>query len=151
MFSHHELTIYATVLTDMLKAELGKTKGGLEAITLDLVVNESWKAKDGSKQERQCYYRAPFYGKAAQTIKNHVGQGDALFIQGTPGDPDAWFDQKTNTLRSRNTIRVLRFRFGQESQKNYAARQAAKANAAAAAPVAAVDLEPEIVAEEVPF
>lgn len=153
MFTMHELKVIGSVLTDVAQAPLGKTKDGTSAITLDLVVNETGKRTDGSKWERATRYRLPLYGRAAETAKAYVGQGDSIFVTGIPGTPEAWLAKDGSGVRAINVIANGRFRFAHQSQRNYAAAVAARNGSHAADEMEDAAFDDSLAEEldEVPF
>lgn len=54
-----------------------------DAVTnISLAVNESWKGKDGSKQESVEWVNAVMYKKLAEIAQQYVKVGDPLYISG---------------------------------------------------------------------
>ncbi len=64
------------------KIETKSTQSGDPVTTISLAVNESWKDKQGQKQERTEWVRATAFGKLAGIMQQYVKKGDPLYISG---------------------------------------------------------------------
>jgi single-strand DNA-binding protein len=62
--------------------ELRYTSGGQAVCDLRLATNESWKDKEGQKQERVEWHRVVFWGKAAEILKQYATKGGKLYVEG---------------------------------------------------------------------
>ena len=53
-----------------------------EIVNLSLAVNETWKSKDGSAQERTEWVNVTFFGKLAGIVSQYVAVGSSLYVSG---------------------------------------------------------------------
>lgn len=51
--------------------------------TISLATNESWKDKQGNKQERTEWHRVKFFGKLAEIVGEYVTKGQQLYVCGS--------------------------------------------------------------------
>ena len=78
--------------------------------------NESWRDKDGNKQERTVWLRCTVSGKRAEVINEYVKSGQELYIEGTlqpdakTGGPRIWFDNDGEP-NSSFEVRITDFQF----------------------------------------
>jgi single-strand DNA-binding protein len=47
-----------------------------------IATTETWKDKDGAKQERTEWHRVAFFGKLAEIVSEYLKKGSQVFIQG---------------------------------------------------------------------
>ena len=64
------------------KIETKFTASGDPVTSISLAVNESWKDKQGQKQEHTEWVRATAFGKLAGIMQQYVKKGDPLYISG---------------------------------------------------------------------
>jgi single-strand DNA-binding protein len=50
--------------------------------TISLATSETWKDKDGAKQERTEWHRVVFFGKLAQVVADFVKKGMSIYVEG---------------------------------------------------------------------
>ena len=50
--------------------------------TISLATSETWKDKDGAKQERTEWHRVVFFGKLAQVVADYVKKGMSIYVEG---------------------------------------------------------------------
>jgi single-strand DNA-binding protein len=63
--------------------EIRHTAAGQTVATLSLATSETWKDKDGAKQERTEWHRLVIWGKLAEAVvQPYVRKGDALYVEG---------------------------------------------------------------------
>ena len=62
--------------------ELRYTQEGTAVANLAVATNESWKDKDGEKQERTEWHRVVLFGKAAEIAGEYVKKGSLVYLQG---------------------------------------------------------------------
>lgn len=62
--------------------EIRYTAGGTAVASFSLAVNESWKDKDGEKQERTEWVRCTAFGKVAEIIGEYCHKGGQLYVEG---------------------------------------------------------------------
>ena len=63
--------------------EVRYSQAGSANVTLSLATNESWKDKNGEKQERTEWHRLKFFGKLAEIAGEYVKKGQQLYIEGS--------------------------------------------------------------------
>lgn len=56
---------------------------GEAVANLSLAVNETWKDKQGQKQEHTEWVRISFFGALAEVISKYVKKGDPLYVSGS--------------------------------------------------------------------
>ena len=88
-------------------AELRFTPSGSAVASFSLATSETWNS-NGEKQERTTWHRCTLWGKAAESLAEHVTKGKMLFVDGTvsarawtdkDGKPQASLEVKVNQLR----------------------------------------------------
>ena len=62
--------------------ELNSTNSGKEVARLSIATSETWKDKDGVKQERTEWHRVVCFGKLAEVCMKHVRKGDQVYVEG---------------------------------------------------------------------
>lgn len=55
---------------------------GTSTTTFSIAVNETWKDKDGQKQERTNWFRVVAFGKLAEVICQYAKKGSQMLISG---------------------------------------------------------------------
>ena len=55
---------------------------GNAVTNLSLATNESWKDKDGNKQERTEWHRVVFFGKIAEIAGEYLRKGSQCYVEG---------------------------------------------------------------------
>lgn len=65
-----------------LDPELKYTQGGAAILRMRLAVNETWKDREGQKQERTEWATVIMWGKRAEGLAPHLGKGDRVYIEG---------------------------------------------------------------------
>jgi len=58
------------------------TKTGAAITSLSVATKESWKDKDGEKQEKTEWHRIKFFGKLAEIAGEYVKKGSQLYVEG---------------------------------------------------------------------
>ena len=56
--------------------------GNSDVCEFSLATNESWKDKDGQKQERTEWHSVKFWNKPASIITQYAKKGDKLYVEG---------------------------------------------------------------------
>lgn len=59
-----------------------KDVGSTQVCDLSVATNESWKDKDGNKQERTEWHRVQFWGRAATVLHEYLRKGSQIYIEG---------------------------------------------------------------------
>jgi len=62
--------------------ELRPIPGGESVLSFSIGVNESWKAKDGTKQERVEWMNCSLFGKRADALAQYLKKGSRVLIEG---------------------------------------------------------------------
>lgn len=62
--------------------EVRYSKNGGAVATLSLATAESWKDKDGTKQERTEWHRVVAWGKLGELCGEHLGKGSQAYVEG---------------------------------------------------------------------
>ena len=63
-------------------AEVRYTASGTAVATLSLATTESWKDKDGQKQERTEWHRVVVWDKTADALKDYLVKGKQIAVEG---------------------------------------------------------------------
>jgi single-strand DNA-binding protein len=50
--------------------------------TISLATTDTWKDKEGAKQERTEWHRVVFFGKLAQIVADYVKKGMSIYVEG---------------------------------------------------------------------
>jgi len=62
--------------------ELRNTPSGDAVATASLATTESWKGKDGQKQERTEWHRLVFWRKLAEVVGEYLHKGSLIYVEG---------------------------------------------------------------------
>ena len=76
-------------------AELRYTTGGHAVATLNLATTETWKDRDGAKQERTTWHRVVLWGKAAEALNQYLVKGKQIGVTGSL-QTNEWEDKDGN-------------------------------------------------------
>ena len=63
-------------------AEMRHTSGGTAVSTLNLATTETWKDKDGQKQEKTEWHRIIVWGKTAEALSQYLTKGKQIYVEG---------------------------------------------------------------------
>ena len=63
-------------------AELRYTASGLAVSTLNIATTETWKDKDGEKQEKTEWHRIIVWGKTAEALNEYLVKGKQILVEG---------------------------------------------------------------------
>ena len=81
-----------------------KTAGNGNAIvSFSLATSESWKDKQGQKQENTQWHRCVAYGKLGEIIAQYAGKGDKLYIEGKLNTRE-WQDKDGNKRQTTEIV-----------------------------------------------
>lgn len=58
------------------------TAGGSAVCNFTLATNESWKDKDGNKQQKSEWHRVVMFGKLAEIAGQYLKKGSAVYVEG---------------------------------------------------------------------
>ncbi len=62
--------------------EVRETAGG-KLVSFSLATSETWKGKDGTKQEKTQWHRCKAWGRTADFIAERMSKGAGVFVEGT--------------------------------------------------------------------
>ena len=62
--------------------EVRYTPAGAAVTTISLATTESWKDKDGNKQEKTEWHRVVFFGRLAEIAGEYLKKGSQVYIEG---------------------------------------------------------------------
>ena len=62
--------------------EIRRMPSGDPVANVSLATSESWKDKQGQKQERTEWHRVVFFGKVAEVVEKYVRKGSKLYVEG---------------------------------------------------------------------
>jgi len=62
--------------------EVRYTLEGTAVVNLAVATNETWKDKDGEKQERTEWHRVVLFGKVAEIAAEYLKKGSLVYLQG---------------------------------------------------------------------
>lgn len=62
--------------------EIRSTQDGKPIANLSIATSDTWKDKQGQKQEKTEWHRIVVFGKLAEIIQKYVNKGDKLFVEG---------------------------------------------------------------------
>lgn len=63
--------------------EVRYSQSGAALASLSIATNESWKDKNGEKQERTEWHRVKFFGKLAEIAGEYLKKGGQVYIEGS--------------------------------------------------------------------
>jgi len=90
--------------------ELKYTPNNTAVGTFAIATNRSWTTPTGEKREEVMYIDCEAWGKTAEMLKQYVGKGRKLFVQGRI-KLDQWKDKNDGSNRSKHRVVVEEFRF----------------------------------------
>lgn len=64
-------------------AELKVTQSGKAFLKFSLATTETWKDKDGNKQEKASWHRCQMWGDRAEKLAQHLTKGTKLLVDGS--------------------------------------------------------------------
>lgn len=62
--------------------EVRFSPGGIAVANLRLATNETWKDKNGQKQERTEWHRVTLFGRLAELARDYLAKGRTVYIEG---------------------------------------------------------------------
>jgi len=87
--------------------EVRYTPEGTAVANLAVATNETWKDKDGAKQERTEWHRVVVWGKQAEIAREYLTKGRQIYVEGSL-QTRQW-DDKDGQKRYTTEIRCQRF------------------------------------------
>mgnify|MGYP003128867458 CR=1 FL=1 len=83
--------------------KVSQTQNGNRVANLSLAVNESWKDKDGQKQERTTWVPVVVWGKLVDIVERYLKKGSRVYIAGK-FTVRKWQDQNGNDRYSTEVV-----------------------------------------------
>ena len=132
--------------------EIKHTASGAAIVNATLATNESWKGKDGERQERTEWHRLVFFGKLAEIVGEYLTKGSQIYVEGRI-QTRTWEDNEGKTRYTTeivgNNMQMLGSKGGSEqSESAPEPRQAAPRKTQQAAPTGKADPEFD---DDIPF
>lgn len=62
--------------------EIRYTPSGAAVTTISVATTESWKDKDGNKQEKTEWHRVVFFGRLAEIAGEYLRKGSQVYVEG---------------------------------------------------------------------
>lgn len=62
--------------------EVRDTQGGQTVANFSVAVSESWKDRDGERQERTEWFRVVVWGAQAESCGQHLSKGSQVYVEG---------------------------------------------------------------------
>lgn len=63
-------------------AEIRYTTGGAAVANFTMATSESWKDKDGAKQDRTEWHKIVLWGKLAESLQDYLKKGKQIYVEG---------------------------------------------------------------------
>ena len=76
--------------------ELKYTPGGAAVANFSLATSETWRDKEGEKQERTDWHRIVLWGKQAESLQQYLLKGRQIYVEGRL-QTRKWDDKDGNT------------------------------------------------------
>lgn len=89
--------------------ELRYTPGGAPVCNFSIATNESWKDKEGARQERTEWHHIVVWGKSAESCQEFLHKGSQVFIEGKL-QTRQWQDKEGQT-RSTTEVQAMSVQF----------------------------------------
>lgn len=83
---------------------------GTPVAEFGLAINESYKGRDGNKQDKTCFVDVVVWDRQATACAEHLRKGSPVFIEGKL-QLDEWTDKTSGDKRSRLRVRADRVHF----------------------------------------
>jgi single-strand DNA-binding protein len=90
--------------------EMRTTGAGQNVTSFSLAINRTWKATDGTQQEKVSYINCVAWGKPGEIISQYVSKGSPLLISGRL-EQRSWDDKESGQKRSAVEVIVEDFNF----------------------------------------
>lgn len=79
MSSLNKVTIIGNVGKD---PEIRQSNNGDSIANLTVATTESWKSKDGTKQDKTEWHRVVIFGKLSEVVEKYLKKGDKVYFEG---------------------------------------------------------------------
>lgn len=63
-------------------AEMRYTTAGAAVATFSIATTESWKGRDGERQEKTEWHRVVLWGKQAESLQEYLVKGKQVYVEG---------------------------------------------------------------------
>jgi single-strand DNA-binding protein len=83
--------------------DLKTANNGNAIVNFSLATSESWKNKQGEKQESTQWHRCVAYGKLGEIIAQYAGKGDKLYVEGKLNTRE-WQDKDGNKRQTTEIV-----------------------------------------------
>jgi single-strand DNA-binding protein len=83
--------------------EIRYTQAGNPVASFSLACSESWKNKDGEKQERTEWLNVSVFGPVAKVVQEYCSKGKQVYIEGTLRTEE-WEDKEGNKRRTTKVV-----------------------------------------------
>jgi len=80
-------------------AQVSKTPNGKEVVNFRIVLNQTYKTKDGKYEERKQFIRCAYWGNAS--VAGILTKGTAVSVTGWLENPNVWIDPTTGQPQAR--------------------------------------------------
>jgi len=87
-----------------------RNAGSSKVCSFSVATNESWKDKDGNKQEKTEWHNIEFWDRQAEVIHERFKKGDRIIIEGKL-ETQTWDDKEDGKKRYKTIVRGLHFEF----------------------------------------
>jgi single-strand DNA-binding protein len=94
--------------------ELRTTASGTSVVGVSLATTESFKGKDGNRQDKTDWHNLQIWGKSAETFSEWVKKGDRICVMGRVSYRQ--WDDRDGNKRNQTDIVVEKFEFLQDKK-----------------------------------
>lgn len=94
--------------------------GSSKVCAIRIATNESWKDKDGNKQEKTEWHNVELWGAQAEACARHFKKGQRIVIEGKL-ETQTW--EKDGTKHYKTVVRAMSFEFDGGSDRHDSGRQ----------------------------
>lgn len=77
---------------------LKSTASGESVVNFSLATSESWKDRDGKKQQKTEWHKIVIWGKLAEVCEEYLSKGDQIYLEGKL-QTRSWKDSKTDETK----------------------------------------------------
>lgn len=95
--------------------ELKALPTGDKVCTFSMATNETYKDKNGAKQEKVEFHNIVVWGKTAENVATYMKKGSQIYVEGKL-QTRSWDDTATNTKKYRTEILAVSVQFGSKPQ-----------------------------------
>ena len=76
------------------------TQDGTPVTSFRIVTNRSWRAQDGTTQNKTVRFNVSARGRQAEVVNQYMTNGQRVLVVGEMEEPSAWTDREGNTRAS---------------------------------------------------